>query len=373
MAFESTISRQILPAEQTDDMEIRMTLEQPNFPRSAELTFSRFKELPIELRYEIWKLAISSRIVHIYERPIREPSPPAHTLLLPGQSSLQKQHLQDRGELDWETAVRLARERAEHQGQSSSWSDPTLWLWKRSSEGSSASLQSISPPLPCDNEEHRLRIEVEEPEHDGRPRRKRIRGTWGIESDMQIPGVLLACRESFKICSRSYGRSFATKGTWAQTYFNSELDTLLLSEESAASRLDPEPVGNTAANRLSKLTKHLGTAGQLHSVQYLALAMRRTWHGMESWLVRVLSHFPRLETLILVVDDRPEGDGKPWKSKRMSDVILQVPNSLSTKLSISVIDERQLERHRANQLAHGCPCWKLPTIEMRHLVNLGAS
>lgn len=50
----------------------------------------------------------------------------------------------------------------------------------------------------------------------------------GIESPCCIPNVLLACRESWKIASRYYHRAFASKGTFAQTYFNFDRDILYI-------------------------------------------------------------------------------------------------------------------------------------------------
>ncbi|CZR51317.1 uncharacterized protein PAC_01192 [Phialocephala subalpina] len=199
---------------------------------------------------------------------------------------------------------------------------------------------------------------------------KKIPGTWGLESDKQIPGILLACREAFEVCNRSCSRSFANKGALAQTYFNFELDSLILSEESAVSLYYPD--SRCAADRLIKLIKHLGTGGQLHSVRYLGLSLanRATWD---------------------LIGYRLEGNGKPWRSKRMADVLFRPANSVEqafeiynnpnldlleynrfsspSKQRVSGIEETRLEKHRKEQVALGRPSWKLPTIETRHLVK----
>lgn len=155
MNSERPNSQHTESAEQTEEKQTRMAPEQPIVPKissnaSTEPTFPRFKELPIELRHEIWKSAISSRIVHIYERPIREPRPPLSSLHFRGQSSSQEQRRQYGGGLDWETAAHLARERAEQKGHSLSWSDPEPWLWQLSREGIS---------VPDDDEDGDFRLD----------------------------------------------------------------------------------------------------------------------------------------------------------------------------------------------------------------------
>jgi hypothetical protein len=51
---------------------------------------------------------------------------------------------------------------------------------------------------------------------------------YGLRSESPVPGVLLACRESFSVGSRIYSRSFGALGARPCTWFNPRRDTLYL-------------------------------------------------------------------------------------------------------------------------------------------------
>ena len=51
---------------------------------------------------------------------------------------------------------------------------------------------------------------------------------YGLRSESPVPGILLACRESFEVSSRVYSRAFGTLGGAPQTWFNYRRDTLYL-------------------------------------------------------------------------------------------------------------------------------------------------
>jgi hypothetical protein len=125
-------------------------------------SFPRFNELPQELRWKIWELALPGpRIVHIYERPLA--------------GDLEKQGFEQNP---------VPSVKPHNDGD----------LWKKST-------------------------------------------TCGFDSDTEIPAVLLACREAFEYAG--YRPSFAYIGSWPQTYFHPQKDTLSLGH--LTSHLDPAP------------------------------------------------------------------------------------------------------------------------------------
>jgi len=50
----------------------------------------------------------------------------------------------------------------------------------------------------------------------------------GFRSQAKLPGILLACKESFAVASKIYTRAFGTEHSSPQTWFNFEIDTLYL-------------------------------------------------------------------------------------------------------------------------------------------------
>jgi hypothetical protein len=53
---------------------------------------------------------------------------------------------------------------------------------------------------------------------------------YGLRSESPVPGVLLACRESFDVGCRVYSRAFGTLGAVPETWFNFGRDTLYLDD-----------------------------------------------------------------------------------------------------------------------------------------------
>lgn len=62
----------------------------------------------------------------------------------------------------------------------------------------------------------------------------------GFLSELPIPPIVLACKESHEVASRFYTACFSSMGSFAQTYFSFEHDTLLLDEDTYSDCLDED-------------------------------------------------------------------------------------------------------------------------------------
>jgi hypothetical protein len=209
-------------------------------------SFPRFNELPQELRWKIWELALPGpRIIHIYERPLV--------------GDLQKPGLKQ------DLAASVIR----HCDRD---------LWKKST-------------------------------------------TCGFDSDTETPAVLLACREAFEYAG--YRPSFAYTGSWPQTYFHSQKDTLFLSH--LTTHLDPAP------DDMVRVAREMSKSCELHRVRHLALSIAayvsyRHGHrkSLLEWLDNILDLFGGIERLTLVLY-RETASGIPWRAKPGPDMVMIDP------------------------------------------------
>ncbi|KAF8849809.1 hypothetical protein BDZ45DRAFT_752371 [Acephala macrosclerotiorum] len=269
---------------------------------SPPIKFPRFRDLPTELRYAVWRMAMPRRVVHIYERPV---------------INLQEQE------------ARKRQRRLESLGVKTL-SESNDWAWKRPWDGHS----NCGRPVNYEEEEYLVHDRAGTEEtffckacNAHLPKAPPSRPL-GIDSDSQTPSLILACQESFQACR--YVRSFVhkEKGTIAQTYFNPEVDTLFFSEKSASLR-ESTRSPNSVFGRLERFITKLSSAGQIESVRYVGLTIAGTssWAWLEKWLAKIIACFANVRTLYLVIDDWPVSadNGKPWLSTHRRGIALAAP------------------------------------------------
>ncbi|CZR51316.1 uncharacterized protein PAC_01191 [Phialocephala subalpina] len=277
----------------------------------TSIEFPRFPDLPTELRHKIWRAAMPRRVVHIYERPVLDTHELAH----------RKRH-----------------RRLEQLGVKTR-SEPNEWMWKRPWDGYS----DRGKPIGFEEEEYLQERGKEtffcESCNVFLPKARPPR-PWGIGSDAEIPSIILACREAFEICKYAQSFAYRDEGTFAQTYFKPEVDTLFFSESSPSTLRDPTCRTTSAFDRLERMITALGTT-QLETVRYVGLTVAgiSSWALLERWLARVLCCFKNIRTLYLVIDDWPQwpigvNNGKPWMFKHRAGVTLAAPINPNKVLEI---------------------------------------
>ncbi|KAE8444186.1 hypothetical protein EG329_000783 [Mollisiaceae sp. DMI_Dod_QoI] len=343
----------------------------------VEPTFPRFRELPIELRQAIWRMAMPYRIIHIYERPVKVPKPNKLSTKAPFSEGQRSQEQRRQGWPMVEQAVWPRQ--CQRDGKLGYWK-PMLAPFQHLQE-EDLSLEQKGRSGDDADQRHFLQAPMRDPRRDSR--------RWGIDTDSKIPAIILACREAFQVCN--YVRSFAGIETFAQTYFNPDFDILFLSEESAVSlSRENDRTWDKAYDRMNRLIQQLDSTGQLGSVRYLGLTIAgiSTWSWLEEWLATVLGSFGNIETLYLVIDDWPMGNGKPWVSRHRAGMCMTTPVNanraleaftsplpdladwyqLGSSMPSSGIDMARLEVIRLERIETGARPWKLPSIETKHIV-----
>jgi hypothetical protein len=148
--------------------------------QETKASFPQFNRLPLDVRLLIWEATIEPRIVHLKLCELVE-----------------CKHILRRVHSDIEVPCTFGKP-----------------ITARQSQGC-----LCSQPYDSDLEDIDEDIEYE---------RYRLDSLRGFKSDCQIPSLLLTCRESFSVGSKAYSRSFSSLGSFPQTYFNFELDTLYL-------------------------------------------------------------------------------------------------------------------------------------------------
>jgi hypothetical protein len=165
--------------------------------RNETPPFPQFSKFPKEIRLMVWEAAIEPRIVHVQARPLNECR---HIL----------RHVR---------SDKTVPDRCEEENPAD------LWAAQRQ--------MSLDERV---EEYHKWMALDEEDEWELDARiediRERFQPLTGLCSDCPIPSLLLACRESFSVASKVYTRSFSSLGAVAQIYFNFELDTLHIDEDS---------------------------------------------------------------------------------------------------------------------------------------------
>ncbi|KUJ22906.1 uncharacterized protein LY89DRAFT_664687 [Mollisia scopiformis] len=386
-------------------------------------TFPQFRDLPGELRHAIWRMAMPGpRIVHIYERKVRNPveqerqkrleqqavereTNSCHEQLRPDpERNAHAQRMDESRAARRADMPRISRTLNLRRSLQFGWESECEETWEGSRTDSRwdgmsdlwTTMLRRSTPLASspDKSNRRLVADSGKTPLDS-PHSGRLPGTWGIESDSYRPEIIFTCQDAFQACK--YTPYFSGPSTIPQTYFNPEIDVLHISEESPWSWVD---LDYGPEERLDRFITQLavGSAGQLKSVRHLALSIAgcNRWSNKEDWLLKLLGCFGNLEVLTLVIEDKPWLDIKSWKSKHRSDDVFLDSDVLapafdnysssetsasdrskfkaSPKIPPLDIDLNRLEALRWRQIATGnwqglSPNWKLPIIKINQIVD----
>ncbi|KAG4440539.1 hypothetical protein IFR05_003955 [Cadophora sp. M221] len=231
-------------------------------PSSDEVSFSRFSDLPFEIRLLIWEATIEPQIVHLRQRHVSECY---HAV----ESVSSNRHVADRC---------TGKPPEKYQG------------------------------CLCESHKEGPRKEFD--------RMDRIRGrpflhhTMGFDTDVPIPGLLLACQESFHVASKVYTRSFSALGSIAQTYFNFKTDTLYL---------DIHTEARTAESILQDVLPYM-CQDELAKVEKLAVnrnLLTETMSSYENYFACILYFFRKVKTVFLVSESElVETDRKEVENER---------------------------------------------------------
>ncbi|KAH7413369.1 hypothetical protein BKA64DRAFT_353177 [Cadophora sp. MPI-SDFR-AT-0126] len=214
-------------------------------PRENEPSFSRFRDLPFEIRLLIWEATVEPQIVHLRQRHVSECY---HAI----QSVSSNRHVADR---------------------------------------CSGKVSQKYQGCLCESHDVGYRKEFD--------RMDRIRGrpylhhTMGFDTDVPIPGLLLACRESYQVASKVYTKSFSALGSIAQTYFSFKTDTLYL---------DIHTEAPTAESILQDVLPYM-CQDELAKVEKLAInrnLLTETMGSYENYLACILYFFKNVKTVHLV-------------------------------------------------------------------------
>jgi hypothetical protein len=213
----------------------------------------------------------------------------------------------------------------------------------------------------------------------------------GLYSQCPPPEILPVCREAFDVASRSYPRAFSGPGSFGQTWFNGDFDTLYLRFDkywvySLGGPIldinDGFPVLDT--ENMRKVSK-LAILWDLEPNPNLGPGVRPL---VEDWTAPVLKLFGGVEELTLVLrhyqSDREQDSSNvsfidpidvdkaleiynKIISDPKSEVGLDVP---SLDMGIGELDMELLEEYRQN-FGEGNPRWTMPKFVQRITVTEG--
>ncbi|KAK0122406.1 hypothetical protein ONS95_010645 [Cadophora gregata] len=210
-----------------------------------KLSFSRFRDLPFEIRLLIWEATIEPQIVHLRQRHVSECYHAVQSV----------------------SSNRLVTDRC-----------------------SGKANQKFRGCL-CESHHEESRTEFD--------RMDRIRGRpylhhmMGFDTDVPTPSLLLACRESYQVASKVYTKSFSALGSIAQTYFNFKTDTLYL---------DVQTETPTTESILQDVLPYM-CQDELAEVENLAVnrnLLTETMGSYENYLACILYYFKNVKTVYLV-------------------------------------------------------------------------
>ncbi|KAL2066621.1 hypothetical protein VTL71DRAFT_2692 [Oculimacula yallundae] len=216
-------------------------------PSKMEHSFSRFSDLPTEIRLLIWEATIEPQIVHLRQRHVSECY---HAI----ESVSSDRHVTDR---------------------------------------CSGTIPSNYQGRLCQSRQQANKKEFD--------RMDRIRGrpwlhhTMGFDTDSPTPALLLACRESYYVASKIYTKSFSSLGSIAQTYFNFKTDTLYL---------DKHTETPTAESIVQDVLPYM-CQDELAKVEKLAVnrnLLEETMGTYENYLACILYFFKNVKTVYLTSD-----------------------------------------------------------------------
>ncbi|KAH6717666.1 hypothetical protein BKA61DRAFT_716019 [Leptodontidium sp. MPI-SDFR-AT-0119] len=229
-------------------------------PSINEVSFSRFPDLPFEIRLLIWEATVEPQVVHLRQRHVSECY---HAV----ESVSSNRYVADRC---------TGKAPAKYQG------------------------------CLCESHKDGPRKEFD--------RMDRIRGrpylhhTMGFDTDVPIPALLLACRESFHAASKVYTKSFSALGSIAQTYFNFKTDTLYL---------DIHTEAPTAESILQDVLPYM-CLDELAKVERLAVnrnLLTETMGSYENYFACILYFFRNVKTVYLVSESELVESGRKEVSK----------------------------------------------------------
>lgn len=167
----------------------------------------------------------------------------------------------------------------------------TRWPAARAEDpGADNDLPGWTPPFSSHRmEDGRVRIEWQDDPCQGPLPLK------GFKSTSTIPPILVVCRESFEIASKTYRPAFATLGILPENYIDFNRDTVYFNHES----IEDTPVDrnklqllNCDYNELRQI-KRLAIEPPTHTIQF---------HLVEGWLARILSVLGNVTHVSLVAE-----------------------------------------------------------------------
>jgi hypothetical protein len=213
-------------------------------------SFSRFPQLPKEVRLMIWEMALPCpRIVSVEMR------------------SLKKTHL------EWEREKEVSNKTAENTRDSETMPEASR------ATSHDCERPGVDPPL----------IDGHLP---------------GIKSNTPPPQILLACRESFAAATKFYERVFSIDPSSPETYFNFYQDTLYIRHDTFSWY---SKGAESIIDGLVCFSIH--NDKELDRVKNLAVLLDpKATVSVEEWLVRLLCFFRGVERLSLVVQHYHQDD-----------------------------------------------------------------
>jgi hypothetical protein len=200
----------------------------------------------------------------------------------------------------------------------------------------------------------------------------------GLKTNLPIPSLLHACRDSRRVALKFYNLGFATLGSKPQVYINLEFDTLYLNEESFRSPpcYDDDITGPLIDFCYEERTR----------VQNVALdtELVRSLYGNEVFLFcDFMSAFAGVKKVTFVVDEYKNellNKGTAFQKSSLAFVhpiqmdqrvyMLQNPDfhvkhdekRLPHPIWYELMDGWDIDNHRRADIEEGKPAWPMPVI-----------
>jgi hypothetical protein len=237
----------------------------PTTSQTNPLVFHKFNDLPKEIQFMIWENALPGpRLVHIYQKPLK--------------STIK----------DWERANGATR-RSDWflaAGMIDAWE--VDWIDEGVMESYYGDdLEGSTPPTDDDAMKDKRLV--------------------GFKSISELLHMALACKDAFDVVSKNYPLAFNCFGSFAQTFFNFELDTLYIRNENIQCFND-----GLETMFYTGICGHdvIGSKDDMQKVERLALELEVDadgelyllyFSGLSEWIVYIMHYFPSLKTLTFVV------------------------------------------------------------------------
>lgn len=256
-------------------------------PSANEAIFTRFRDLPEELRVMVWGFAANfPRIVHISKKRLRTDKDPDWWKQVWSDKPIndEDREFYDGVEICYDDVVRIDKELA-------------CRRLLTSDEKYTGTMTRAEAKQILTTSEREAK----------RSSRGRPKALYGFKSESHVPALLLVCHESFCVASKVYSLAFSSLGAFAETYFNFRQDTLYLDGASVSRK--PSLYRGDIRRITSKLCELLPTE-ELAQVENLALLWHRviawdTWdggHRLVAWLHSIERCFPNLKRFTIIED-----------------------------------------------------------------------